>query len=88
MTNPSIDPFIGHLALGRYRIVRWLAKGGIPHPLVLWLFILGTVVTRSAGCAVNDFADRRFDADAPTHSLDFLFHNSEAQASSFIFVSI
>jgi 4-hydroxybenzoate polyprenyltransferase len=41
----------------------WLSKGGIPHPLVLWLFILGTVVTRSAGCAVNDFADRNFDAE-------------------------
>ena len=41
----------------------WLAKDGIPHPLVLWLFILGTVVTRSAGCAVNDFADRNFDAE-------------------------
>jgi 4-hydroxybenzoate polyprenyltransferase len=41
----------------------WLAKGGMPHPLVLWLFILGTVVTRSAGCAVNDFADRKFDAE-------------------------
>jgi 4-hydroxybenzoate polyprenyltransferase len=40
----------------------WLAKRAMPHPLVLWLFILGTVLMRSAGCAVNDFADRRFDA--------------------------
>jgi 4-hydroxybenzoate polyprenyltransferase len=40
----------------------WLARGGVPRPLVLWLFVLGTVVMRSAGCALNDFADRRFDA--------------------------
>ena len=41
----------------------WLAKNAMPHPLVLWLFVLGTVVTRSAGCAVNDFADRKFDSE-------------------------
>jgi len=40
----------------------WLAMRAMPHPLVLWLFILGTVLMRSAGCAVNDFADRKFDA--------------------------
>ena len=31
------------------------------HPAVLWVFILGTVLMRSAGCAINDFADRHFD---------------------------
>ena len=41
----------------------WLARGGVPNLLVLWLFFLGTVVMRSAGCALNDFADRRFDAE-------------------------
>ncbi len=40
----------------------WLAKGGVPEAFVLWIFVLGTVVMRSAGCAINDFADRRFDA--------------------------
>ena len=34
----------------------------MPHPLVLWLFVLGTALMRSAGCAFNDFADRKFDA--------------------------
>ena len=41
----------------------WLAAHGMPQPWVLWLFVLGTIVTRSAGCAVNDFADRKFDAE-------------------------
>ena len=40
----------------------WLAVGGVPHWKLLWIFILGTVLMRSAGCAVNDFVDRRFDA--------------------------
>ena len=40
----------------------WLAWEGPPPLLVLWLFLLGTVLMRSAGCAINDFADRRFDA--------------------------
>src|SRR6188768_52402 len=40
----------------------WLGRGGLPSLAVLWLFFLGTVLMRSAGCALNDFADRRFDA--------------------------
>jgi 4-hydroxybenzoate polyprenyltransferase len=40
----------------------WLAARGVPQLAILWLFVLGTVVMRSAGCALNDFADRRFDA--------------------------
>jgi 4-hydroxybenzoate polyprenyltransferase len=41
----------------------WLAaRPGVPHPLGVWLFILGTAVMRSSGCAINDFADRKFDA--------------------------
>jgi 4-hydroxybenzoate polyprenyltransferase len=40
----------------------WISGRGHPDWLVVWLFVLGTVLMRSAGCAVNDFADRRFDA--------------------------
>jgi 4-hydroxybenzoate polyprenyltransferase len=39
----------------------WLAARGHPHQHVFLVFVLGVVLTRSAGCAVNDFADRRFD---------------------------
>ena len=41
----------------------WIASFGKPPLGVLWIFVLGTVVMRSAGCAMNDFADRRFDAE-------------------------
>lgn len=40
----------------------WLAAEGRPSAGILVIFVLGTWLTRSAGCAVNDFADRNFDA--------------------------
>ena len=39
----------------------WLAAQGMPPLGVLVLFIVGTFLARSAGCVVNDIADRRFD---------------------------
>jgi len=39
----------------------WLSSGGRPDPHVFVVFVLGVVLTRSAGCAMNDFADRNFD---------------------------
>ncbi|HKB82882.1 MAG TPA: 4-hydroxybenzoate octaprenyltransferase [Burkholderiales bacterium] len=40
----------------------WLSSRGHPDWTVVWIFILGTVLMRSAGCAINDYADRDFDA--------------------------
>lgn len=40
----------------------WFAADGIPSTKVLVIFVLGTLLTRSAGCAINDYADRKFDA--------------------------
>ena len=42
-------------------IALWIAARGWPDPLVLFVFITGVVLMRSAGCAVNDYADRHFD---------------------------
>jgi 4-hydroxybenzoate polyprenyltransferase len=39
----------------------WLSSNGHPNEHVFVVFVLGTVLTRSAGCAINDFADRKFD---------------------------
>lgn len=39
----------------------WLAKGGFPGWHLLIVFILGTILMRSAGCCINDVADRDFD---------------------------
>jgi 4-hydroxybenzoate polyprenyltransferase len=39
----------------------WIAADGFPDLDLLIIFILGTVVMRSAGCCVNDFADYKID---------------------------
>jgi 4-hydroxybenzoate polyprenyltransferase len=39
----------------------WMAAGGFPGWHLLTVFTLGTILMRSAGCAVNDIADRDFD---------------------------
>ena len=41
----------------------WFAAGGLPPWDVLLVFVLGTVLMRSAGCAINDYADRGWDGD-------------------------
>ena len=40
----------------------WLAAGGMPNLKVLLVFVAGTALMRSAGCAINDFADKDFDS--------------------------
>lgn len=39
----------------------WIAARGNPSPDIVLIFITGTVLMRSAGCAINDWADRDFD---------------------------
>jgi len=39
----------------------WVAGSGHPDPTVLLVFVLGVTVMRSAGCIINDFADRNVD---------------------------
>jgi 4-hydroxybenzoate polyprenyltransferase len=52
----------------------WIAGGGHPDAKVVLIFLVGTVLMRSAGCAINDYADRDFDrhvkrtADRPVTS--------------------
>ncbi|MFT3761319.1 MAG: 4-hydroxybenzoate octaprenyltransferase [Pseudoxanthomonas sp.] len=39
----------------------WLAAGGLPPPWTLFVFTAGVWLTRSAGCVINDYADRWLD---------------------------
>ena len=39
----------------------WLASSGMPDLSILLIFTAGTFLMRSAGCAINDYADRDFD---------------------------
>jgi len=40
----------------------WIAAEGVPNPLILLVFCLGVFIMRSAGCVINDFADRKVDS--------------------------
>jgi len=40
----------------------WIAGQGFPDPLVFTVFTLGVFLMRSAGCVINDYADKDFDA--------------------------
>ena len=42
-------------------IALWIAAEGWPEPLVLFVFVMGVILMRSAGCAINDYADREID---------------------------
>ena len=48
---------------------------------ILWIFVLGTVLMRSAGCALNDFADTFTDSPDST-LLRRSIWNSAASATS------
>ena len=39
----------------------WLAADGRPDLEIVAIFVFGTLLMRSAGCAINDYADRGFD---------------------------
>jgi len=41
----------------------WLASDGRPNGDIVWIFVLGTFLMRSAGCVINDLYDWRFDAE-------------------------
>ncbi|WP_255360084.1 4-hydroxybenzoate octaprenyltransferase [Thiomicrospira sp. ALE5] len=71
LLNAKIWPYIQLMRLdkpvGIYLVLwpalwaLWLAAEGIPPGLVLLVFILGAIVMRSAGCVINDYADRHWD---------------------------
>lgn len=69
-----MDKFKGYIALTRlnkpvgiYLVLwpalwaLWLASEGMPELNLLTVFILGAILMRSAGCVINDYADRHFD---------------------------
>jgi 4-hydroxybenzoate polyprenyltransferase len=39
----------------------WISTYGHPQWSIVWVFVLGTVLMRSAGCVINDYADRDID---------------------------
>lgn len=42
-------------------IALWLASDNLPRPRLIIIFTLGAIIMRSAGCIINDWADRHID---------------------------
>lgn len=62
LTLMRVDRPIGtYLLLWPTLSALWLAAGGFPDIKLLIIFILGTFLMRSAGCVINDYADRHVD---------------------------
>lgn len=47
----------------------WIANSGIPSIKLIFIFITGAVIMRSAGCVINDIFDRKFDKHVARTSL-------------------
>lgn len=55
-------PIGSYLLLWPTLIALWIAAHGVPDLRILLIFVIGTFLMRSAGCAINDYADRDIDA--------------------------
>jgi 4-hydroxybenzoate polyprenyltransferase len=73
-THLNIDKFSAYLQLMRFDRpigillllwptlwALWIAAGGFPNVKNFLIFCIGVVIMRSAGCVINDYADRDFD---------------------------
>lgn len=54
-------PIGSYLLLGPTLWALWIAAEGFPNLTVLVIFVVGVFIMRSAGCIINDFADRHWD---------------------------
>jgi 4-hydroxybenzoate polyprenyltransferase len=67
----------------------WLAAGGIPPVKLLFVFLAGVWLTRSAGCVINDYADRWLDPQvARTQSRPLATGAVSAREALWLFVAM
>ncbi|RLA49116.1 MAG: 4-hydroxybenzoate octaprenyltransferase [Gammaproteobacteria bacterium] len=67
----------------------WIAAGGVPDYDLLAIFIIGTFLTRSAGCIINDLADRNMDgAVARTNTRPLVTGTVTQREAMLLFVSL
>ena len=55
----------------------WVASGGLPGWHLLAVFVLGTILMRSAGCCINDLADRDFHRHVKRTAQEELRHSMD-----------
>ena len=96
---PKIKPFIELMRLdkpvGIYLLLwptlwaLWIAAKGIPDFAVLLIFTLGVIFMRSAGCVINDYADRHVDGHvARTINRPLITGTVTSKQALFLFFSL
>lgn len=65
----------------------WLSSRGQPDWSVVWIFVVGTVLMRSAGCAINDYADRDFDGKV-ARTRDRVLASGQIKPAEALFVAV
>jgi 4-hydroxybenzoate polyprenyltransferase len=67
----------------------WIASEGKPNLLVLFVFMLGVVLMRSAGCVINDYADRNIDPHVQrTRQRPIAMGHVKPREALFVFVAL
>jgi len=66
----------------------WLASDGRPDGRIVWIFALGTLLMRSAGCVMNDLADWRYDAHVERTRQPTARHGSVSRREAWILASV
>jgi len=67
----------------------WFAAGGVPHLGTLIVFVCGVFMMRAAGCAINDFADRKVDGHVErTRSRPLATGDVSAREAVFLFLGL
>jgi len=66
----------------------WVASHGRPDSKILLIFIVGVVVMRSAGCVMNDYADRDFDPHVNRTKDRPLANNSVSAKEALVLVAV
>ena len=63
----------------------WLANHGHPSIKIIIFFLLGTIIMRSAGCVINDIADRNFDLHVSRTNMRPLTSGEVSLVAAFLF---
>lgn len=66
----------------------WLANRGLPSFKLFSLFFIGTILMRSAGCAINDIADRNIDKHVSRTRLRPITSNEISVAEAFLLLAL
>lgn len=80
-------PIGSYLLLWPTLCALWIASDGHPDPVLVIVFTLGVFITRSAGCVINDIADRKIDGKVKrTHNRPLAQKLISTKEAAYLFI--